>query len=99
MFSSVPRLALGKAQLGDRRRSMDVSRWSLEADGSPQFTVAANFFIATGAEGGVVLIEHATTPENLDANQFEKVQIYFDANGAMQLGKALLALARLYAVQ
>jgi hypothetical protein len=78
---------------------MDVSRWNLELDGSPKFTVAANFCVATGAEGGVVLIEHATTPENLDARQFEKVQIYFDADGAMQLGEALIALARLHAVQ
>jgi len=73
----------------------NMSRWELDERGVPTFAVAQGFSICTvpGAEGGIVLLEYATSPENAAAGVTEKKQIFFLKEHAVALGHDLLTLA------
>ena len=75
----------------------DMSRWDLDERGVPTYVVAQGFSIVTvpDAEGGIVLLEYATSQENAEAGIFEKVQAYMYKDQAEALGSDLLTLASL----
>lgn len=75
----------------------DMSRWDLDEHGVPTYAVAQGFSICTvpGADGGILLLEYATSQENALAGVFEMRQLFFFKDQAEALAGDLLTLAGL----